>query len=112
MSESVRKKLKALLQLLISAGLIAFVLQQVDLSQAKALLLHPERLPWLFAALLLFNASKIASAFRLNVYQRHGGVSLSESENLRLYYTGMFLNLFLPGGIGGDGYKEIGRAHV
>ena len=83
------------------------MLRQVDLGQVKELLLHPQRLPWLLAALLIFNASKIASALRLNVYQRHGGVFLSESENLRLYYAGMFLNLFLPGGIGGDGYKVL-----
>jgi len=25
--------------------------------------------------------------------------------NLQLYFLGMFYNLFLPGGIGGDGYK-------
>lgn len=54
---------------------------------------------------MLFNASKIVAALRLNIYQRHVGVVLSEGQNLRLYYAGMFLNLFLPGGIGGDGYK-------
>lgn len=35
------------------------------------------------------------------------GVALSANYNLRLYYVGMFYNLFLPGGIGGDGYKVI-----
>lgn len=30
---------------------------------------------------------------------------LSQKYALRLYYVGMFYNLFLPGGIGGDGYK-------
>jgi uncharacterized membrane protein YbhN (UPF0104 family) len=57
--------------------------------------------------LIAFNASKILGALRLNIYQRHAAIRLSEGENLRLYYAGMFLNLCLPGGIGGDGYKVL-----
>ncbi len=32
-------------------------------------------------------------------------IQISEKQNLKLYFLGMFYNLFLPGGIGGDGYK-------
>ena len=32
-------------------------------------------------------------------------ISVSPLRNIKLYYVGMFYNLFLPGGIGGDGYK-------
>lgn len=107
MSEPGRKRVKLLLQALVSACLVAFVVAQIDLGQAKSLALRPQGLPWLLAALLLFNLSKIAGALRLNVYQRHAAILLGELENLRLYYAGMFLNLFLPGGIGGDGYKIL-----
>lgn len=62
---------------------------------------------WLLLAFLLFNLSKIASAYRLNFFFRALGLALSEKLNLRLYYVGMFYNLFLPGGIGGDGYKLL-----
>lgn len=61
----------------------------------------------LLAAFIAFNVSKILGALRLNIYQRHAAVHVSEGENLRLYYAGMFLNLCLPGGIGGDGYKIL-----
>lgn len=98
------KPLRLLMQLLVSAGLIAFVLHHLDIDRMKSLL-RPDGTPWLLGALLLFNLSKIAGASRLNLYQRHVAILLSERENLRLYYAGMFLNLFLPGGIGGDGYK-------
>jgi uncharacterized membrane protein YbhN (UPF0104 family) len=64
--------------------------------------LHPS--PFLLA-LVLFNLSKIISSFRLNTYFQAGACKVGELENLRLYYVGMFYNLFLPGGIGGDGYK-------
>ncbi|MCC5939374.1 MAG: flippase-like domain-containing protein [Lunatimonas sp.] len=60
---------------------------------------------WLGLALLFYVASKVFCAFRLNGYFRDMGVYLPEWQNLKLYAIGMFYNLFLPGGIGGDGYK-------
>jgi uncharacterized membrane protein YbhN (UPF0104 family) len=106
-SKHVGKKVKAVLQVLISACLIVFVFLHLDLSQVKTLAFHPQRAPLLVAAFIAFNVSKIVGALRLNIYQRHAAIHLSEGENLRLYYAGMFLNLFLPGGIGGDGYKIL-----
>ena len=55
--------------------------------------------------LLLYNLSKVLSSFRLNLCFRDYDVVLSTKDNLVLYYIGMFYNLFLPGGIGGDAYK-------
>ncbi len=60
---------------------------------------------WLLPALLLYNASQWISARRLLCFYRVLDVPLSVRDNLLLYYKGMFYNLFLPGGIGGDGYK-------
>ncbi|WP_237563204.1 lysylphosphatidylglycerol synthase transmembrane domain-containing protein [Algoriphagus kandeliae] len=60
---------------------------------------------WLVPAVLLFILSKVATAVRLNQYFKNIGLILSEKLNFRLYLVGMFYNLFLPGGIGGDGYK-------
>lgn len=90
---------------LVSVVLLAAVAAQIDLRQAAALALRPHALPWLAVALLLFNLSKITGAHRLNLFQRHAAIGLSGADNLRLYYAGMFLNLCLPGGVGGDGYK-------
>lgn len=108
------KKLKVVLQVLISTCLIVFVFRQLDLGQVKILAFHPQRAPLLVAAFIAFNLSKIVSALRLNLYQRHANIQLGEGENLRLYYAGMFLNLFLPGGIGGDAYKilVLHRSHA
>jgi uncharacterized membrane protein YbhN (UPF0104 family) len=69
--------------------------------------LHPA--PFLLA-IVFFNLSKVISSFRLNSYFLAGACRVGEMENLRLYYVGMFYNLFLPGGIGGDGYK-VYRLH-
>ena len=64
---------------------------------------------WLLLSLglALFTASKIIASLRLNIYFRNMHVRLSEKANLRLYWLGMFYNIFLPGGIGGDAYKVI-----
>ena len=105
MSSRARKWIKLAVQVLVSAGLVAFLARQLDFGEIKSILDRPGGWPWLLGAFVLFNASKIVAALRLNIYQRHVGVVLSEGQNLRLYYAGMFLNLFLPGGIGGDGYK-------
>lgn len=105
MSSRAPKWIKLTVQVLVSVGLVVFLARQLDFAEIKAILDRPGGWPWLLGAFVLFNASKIVAALRLNIYQRHVGVVLSEGENLRLYYAGMFLNLFLPGGIGGDGYK-------
>jgi uncharacterized membrane protein YbhN (UPF0104 family) len=95
---------KFLLKLLLSALALGYVLSRVDLTQVGALIARSSPVA-LLAALLLFNLSKIVSSLRLNRFFRLLGLELTETEALRLYYIGMFYNLFLPGGVGGDGYK-------
>ncbi|OQX97337.1 MAG: hypothetical protein B6I24_09120 [Bacteroidetes bacterium 4572_128] len=68
-------------------------------------ILKNANLYFLFCALLFFIFSKIISSFRLNMFLKKIGIQISEKQNLKLYFLGMFYNLFLPGGIGGDGYK-------
>jgi hypothetical protein len=60
---------------------------------------------YLLLAIAVFVFSKIIAALRLNLYFHELGVLLTLGSNLRLYLLGMFYNLFLPGGIGGDAYK-------
>ncbi|MGH2553068.1 MAG: lysylphosphatidylglycerol synthase transmembrane domain-containing protein, partial [Chitinophagaceae bacterium] len=61
----------------------------------------------LFLALIAFIFSKIIAAIRLNYYFRNIDIHLTEWQNFRLYWMGMFYNLFLPGSISGDAYKVI-----
>lgn len=69
------------------------------------LVLKSANLLWLVLAFLLFNASQAVSARRLQIFFGAIGIYFSYKYNLLLYYLGMFYNLFLPGGLGGDGYK-------
>ena len=98
------KKIKTTLKIVISIALIYFVLKQIDYKELISLL-KKSNLLYLAVAFILFNISKILSSIRLNLYFKEIGIDLNEINNLILYYVGMFYNLFLPGGIGGDGYK-------
>lgn len=60
---------------------------------------------FLFLSLAGFQFSKILAAFRLKVLMSAHGVTMPHRFNVKLLYIGMFYNLFLPGSIGGDGYK-------
>jgi uncharacterized membrane protein YbhN (UPF0104 family) len=102
--QTLKRWAKVGLQLAIAAVAIYFVLQKIDVQAFKAQVLAAN--PWgLGLAFLAFNASKILAAFRLNYFFRALQLNLSEKYNLKLYYLGMLYNQFLPGGIGGDGYK-------
>jgi uncharacterized membrane protein YbhN (UPF0104 family) len=102
--ERLRKKGITALKFLFSALLLYLVFTRIPFSEVWSVL-KSSRLIYLLAALLLFACSKVISAYRLNLYFVQIGVPLSAGSNLRLYLLGMFYNLFLPGGIGGDAYK-------
>lgn len=99
-----KKYIKLLLKLLITSFLIYLVLSHID-TQKLIDILKNANIFYLFLAFVFFNISKIISSIRLNIYFKSIGVEISEKTNLILYYIGMFYNLALPGGIGGDGYK-------
>ena len=104
MTEKQRKRLLTFLKLFISAALIYFIFTKINLKDVLTTL-RTSNLFYLLIALVLFAFSKLIAAFRLNLYFHEIGVQLTQKSNLKLYLLGMFYNLFLPGGIGGDAYK-------
>ncbi|MGB5370234.1 MAG: lysylphosphatidylglycerol synthase transmembrane domain-containing protein [Flavobacteriaceae bacterium] len=99
-----RKHWITALKISISLTLVYFIFTKIDLGVVLRTLQKSKPLP-LVLALVLFVASKILSAYRLNLYFHQLKVRLTQNSNLKLYLLGMFYNLFLPGGIGGDAYK-------
>ena len=100
----VKNQLKTALKILLTGGALVLVFQKIDTDQLFQLSKNLSW-PWLLPAIALFVGSKVATAIRLNHYFANIHLLLSAWENWRLYLIGMFYNLFLPGGIGGDGYK-------
>lgn len=101
---SLRKKGVALLKIAFSALLLYFIFKQIAFREVWAVVKGSQP-GYLLGALFFFVVSKWISALRLNRYFHEIDLPLSGVSNLKLYLLGMFYNLFLPGGIGGDAYK-------
>src|ERR1051326_3361993 len=113
MEESVIKqesKLSKYLKLLLKIGVTIicfwYISKKIDFYTAKDAFLKANW-AWLVLAVILLMISKLFSAFRLNIYFRNIRIHLTEWTNIKLYWLGMFYNLFLPGSISGDAYKVV-----
>jgi uncharacterized membrane protein YbhN (UPF0104 family) len=100
------RTLKLLLKIIVTAVCLWYVSGKIDFKKAGEALSHAHA-AYLVAGLLLYIASKIVSAYRLNLYFRNIGIDIPARRNLELYWLGMFYNLFLPGSISGDAYKVV-----
>ncbi len=60
---------------------------------------------YIFLAFIAFIISQLFASSRINTFFEAISLHLSFLYNYKLYLVGMFYNMFLPGGIGGDGYK-------
>ncbi|WP_057940462.1 lysylphosphatidylglycerol synthase transmembrane domain-containing protein [Algoriphagus resistens] len=103
-AHSLKKKLTTVLKLVLTGLALFLVFQKIDTDQLWQITRTIHWL-WLIPAILTFVLSKLFTAFRLNLYFKNINLEISEKLNIKLYLIGMFYNLFLPGGIGGDGYK-------
>ncbi len=95
---------KLILKIAFSAFAIWYVFSKLDLTSVGAAIFQANP-GWLVAALLVYVVSQLVSAFRLNTLFGAISLDIPHRSNLRLYWLGMFYNFFLPGGVGGDGYK-------
>lgn len=96
--------LKAFFKISLSVLAIYFVFTKIEVKDVVEVFRNANLL-LLTVALLFFAFSKLLSAWRLNYFFDAADIKLESNSNIRLYLIGMYYNLFLPGGIGGDGYK-------
>jgi uncharacterized membrane protein YbhN (UPF0104 family) len=101
-----KKWIKLLLKIIITALCFWYISTKIDFSRAWEALWQAN---WwyLLLAVLSFMFSKLLAAFRLNINFRNINLQLPEWKNIKLYWLGMFYNLFLPGSISGDAYKVV-----
>lgn len=95
---------KTVLKIAFTCVLLYLVLRKMDFNVVKKTLSQSNPL-YLLLALVTYFASILVAASRLLSFFRSIHLHLGRKFNLRLYMLGLFYNLFLPGGIGGDGYK-------
>lgn len=98
------KVISTAIKLIVSGLLIYFIFSKINIQEIGNTLRNSNPY-YLILALCFFLFSKVIAAFRLNLYFYQLKVFLTQKSNLKLYALGMFYNLFLPGGIGGDAYK-------
>jgi uncharacterized membrane protein YbhN (UPF0104 family) len=98
------KNLTVFFKIALSIGALVFVFTKIEIREVGRIFRYSDVF-LMILAFLLFVASKYISAIRLNLFFSSIGLSLDKFYNLKLYLLGMYYNLFLPGGIGGDGYK-------
>lgn len=97
---------KLLLKILFTSLGLYIVYNNIDLNVITGILRNV--VPgYLAIALVLLVASQIVGSYRLLGFFKNIKLPVSVKYNLQLYAQGLFYNLFLPGGIGGDGYKII-----
>lgn len=105
-SAALKTWLQLLIKVLVTGICLWYVIQKINWQQSWNVI-QQSNVFWLIVAVLFMAASKLVAAYRLNIYFKNIQVHLAHSANLRLYWLGMFYNIFLPGGIGGDAYKII-----
>jgi uncharacterized protein (TIRG00374 family) len=101
-----------LVQAVLSMGLLAFLLQSLDLAAFRTLF---ARLPlWFYLlSLLVVLGGQVVYAWRWRLLLAEAGVRVPFLLTVRQYFIGTFLNNFLPSTVGGDVGKVyfLGRDH-
>lgn len=97
---------KLLLKIAITVACLWYVSTKIDFKEVCSAVSKANWL-WLFAAFLVYTFSKLVGSKRLAIYFNNIGIHLTGWQNIKLYWLGMFYNLFLPGAITGDAYKVI-----
>ncbi len=92
------------LRLLLSGLALWLVSRRIEFGEAFSLMtrLKPG---WIFLSVFAFALSHVVSSERSRWLWRAAGADLHPLYAWRLYWLGAFYSLFLPGGVGGDGYK-------
>ncbi|GAG41267.1 unnamed protein product, partial [marine sediment metagenome] len=98
---------KLLLKIVLSLGILAYLLSHVSLTSFwKALL--DARHNYLILAFLLYIVGQVLSTYKWRLLAKTLGFRRKFKRFLAYYFIGMFFNLFLLGSIGGD----VGKAYL
>ncbi|NEZ55744.1 UPF0104 family protein [Leptolyngbyaceae cyanobacterium CCMR0081] len=93
-----------LLKITVSVILLIFVFTHIDFTQAWQQL-HTLSLPFVLFALLFYTVLQWLSCWRWQIVLRSQGYNVPMGQLMSSYFVGMWLNIFLPGSLGGDVYR-------
>ena len=95
---------KTILKIALSALSLWLVFRKIDVDEVWAVIRRTAP-GGLALATGFYLISRVLGAERLRSLFGQVGLRLGVGPSLKLYWLGMYYNLFLPGGIGGAGYK-------
>jgi glycosyltransferase 2 family protein len=99
---NLKKIIITLVQAAVTLLLLWWIFHDPSKRAQMALALGKANPLWLVPAFLSFGLVLVCAAFRWQLLMRVQGISLSWFRVWQLVMIGMFYNLFLPGGTGGD----------
>lgn len=117
MRDGARARVKWLARILVSAGIVAYILVDVDRGDLLAAIRRVRPGP-LVAGAILFVAGTTLNAYKWSLLGRSVGLGRTVPEYVRFYFVGIFFNLFGLSTLGGDviralyvgGGRQVGRA--
>jgi uncharacterized membrane protein YbhN (UPF0104 family) len=98
---------KLLLKLIISLGILGYLVSQISLTSFWKALLDARHI-YIILAFLLYIIGQILSAYKWRLLAKTLGFRRKFKRFLSYYFIGMFFNLFFLGSIGGD----VGKAYL
>lgn len=101
------KLLKTALKVAVGLGLLCFLAQRVEMRRVFSLIAQVS-LPPLALALAVKVCGILSQVSRWQLLLQSRGVTLERLTLLRITLASRFINLFLPGQIGGDLYRVMG----
>lgn len=104
MKPAYKRSIFYILKLLVSGAAFYYVFHNVPFQELGRVFSKTRLLP-VILALGLYLASQAVSTIRLHGLLKARNIDVPFRMNFKLYLVGMSYNLFLPGGVGGDGYK-------
>src|SRR5690242_14801130 len=92
------KAIKLAIKIIVTALCFWYISRKIDFSKAFEAV-RTANWTMLFFSVLAYVLSKLLAAYRLNIYFQNNNLHLPQWKNIKLYWLGMFYNLFLPGSI-------------
>lgn len=97
-----RRALLAVAQAVISLGLLVWLFAQPGFRDEVAAALSAPHPWWLVGGFLLAGVSHALCLARWGIFVRVVGLRVAPGLLVRAFFSGLFVNIFLPGGAGGD----------
>lgn len=101
---SSKRALLQVLKVVVSLGLILFLLSRISPERLTSVIAETRPLD-LAVALVVFFISGLLGSFQWHLLLKAGGIVLPFPRTFRLYFVGLFFNNFLPANVGGDAMK-------